>query len=456
MKLKRIRSEGLAHISYFLSSENEACIIDPRRDAKIYLERAWKEETNIKMVLETHRNEDYVIGSMELADVVDLEIYHGPGLDWKYGSTITDGQDFSLGLLKIKAIHTPGHTDESTSYVVYDTTSGEEAVMVFTGDILFVGDTGRIDMYGPDESKRLAGNLYDSIFKKLLPLGDQAIILPAHGAGSVCGAAINAREHSTIGLERTQNPDLQFTTKDEFIENKLKEHHYYAPYFQKMEVYNLEGPPLLKNTQMFKPYLVGHFQEAIDENEGVVLDTREPSSFGAAHIPNSYNIWLEGLPSYAGWVIPYDKPLLLVVRDFKNLNKAHKYLLRLGYDNIEGYLVGGIKAWYSQNKAIDSVGLITVRDLKNKLDNDENILLLDVRSESEREEEYIEKSKHIYLGELTERIDELPKDKPIMTLCGNGSRASLASSILKRHDVTDINTVLGSMKAWNNAGYPTI
>ncbi|TFF96419.1 MAG: MBL fold metallo-hydrolase [Promethearchaeota archaeon] len=456
MKLKRIRSEGLAHISYFLSSGNEACIVDPRRDAKIYLERAWKEEVTIKYVFETHRNEDYVIGSMELADVVDVEIYHGPGLDWKYGNTIKDGQEFMIGNLKIKALHTPGHTDESTSYVIYDATSGDEAVMVFTGDILFVGDTGRIDMYGPEEEVRLAGNLYDSIFNKLLPLGDQTIILPAHGAGSVCGAAINEREHSTIGLERTQNSDLQFVIKEEFIENKRDEHHYYAPYFQKMEVYNLEGPPLLKNTPRFKPFLVGEFDKVMRKKEGIVLDTREPSSFGAAHIPDSYNIWLDGLPSYAGWVIPYEKPLLLVVRDFKNLNKAHKYLLRLGYDNIAGYLVGGIKAWYSQNKLVDSVGLLTATELKTKLDNRENILALDVRSDPEREEGYIEESKHIYLGELVERLNELPKDKQIATLCGNGSRASLAASILRKYGFSKVHTVLGSMKAWNAAGFPTV
>ena len=393
---------------------------------------------------------------MELADSIDLEIYHGPGLDWKYGNTIKDGQEFKIGALRIKAIHTPGHTDESTCYIIYDTTSGEEPVMVFTGDILFVGSTGRIDMYGPDHSKRLAGNLFESIFTKLLPLGDQTIILPGHGAGSVCGAAINEREQSTIGLERKQNSDLQFLEKEDFINNKLKEHHYYVPYFQKMEIYNLEGPPLLKNTPRFKPFLVKDFKGVMDKKEGIILDIRDPESFGAIHIPKSYNIWLEGLPSHAGWIIPYDKPLLLIVKDFKNLKKAHEYLLRLGYDNIDGYLIGGIKAWYNQNHLTDSIGLLTVADLKKKIDGNENVFILDVRSETERKDGYIENSNNIYLGEIENKIEELPHDKPIITVCGNGSRASLAASILRRHGFTEIYTVLGSMRAWNNAGYPVI
>lgn len=455
IKLKQIHSKGLAHNSYFLSSGNEACIIDPRRDARVYLELAWKEEANIKYVFETHRNEDYVIGSMELADVVNLEIIHGPGLDWKYGKVFEEGQEFTIGNLKIKALHTPGHTDESSSYVVFDMSSGEEPVMVFTGDTLFIGDTGRIDMYGPDEAPRLAEKLYHSIFEKLLPLGDYVIILPGHGAGSVCGGAISDREQSTIGLEKKQNFILRKTEKKDFIQHKLEENHYYAPYFEMMEKYNLEGPPLLKNVPRFKPFLASIFKERI-KNGGVVIDTRNPTSFGSTHIPNSYNIWLEGLPSYAGWVIPYDKPLLLVVRDFHNLTEAHKYLLRLGYDNIEGYLVGGITSWYSQAYPTDSFGLLTVSELKQKLETGEKFFVLDVRSLEERKNEFIEGTKHVYVGELSNKLDQLPKDKPIATLCGNGSRASLAASILKRNGFKEIFNVLGSMIAWKNAKYPLI
>ena len=455
MILKRIKSEGIAHISYFVSSENEAFVVDPRRDAKTYLKKAWEAESNIKYVFETHRNEDYVIGSLEIADVVDVEIYHGPDLDWKYGNTLEDGQEFQMGALKIKAIHTPGHTDESTSYAVYDTTTGEEAVLVFTGDALFVGDTGRIDMYGPDKSRKNAENLYNSIFNKILPLGDQTILLPAHGSGSVCGAAINEREHSTLGLERMQNPVLQLREKEEFIEFKLNEHHYFAPYFKKMEEYNLEGPPLLRNIPRYQPLLPGQFRKLIDSG-AIVVDTRNPASFGVAHIKNSYNIWLKGLPSYVGWVLPYDKPILLVVENFSELNKAYKYLIRLGYDDIKGYLVGGIIAWYSNNFPVGKINSITADDLKERLEQKEDNIILDVRGVTEYEGGHIEGAKNIYVGKLEDKLETLPKEKPIIAVCGNGARASMATSILGKNGFDKIFNVLGSMKAWQKAGYPIL
>ena len=461
MKLKRIKSDGLAHMSYLLISQNEACVIDPRRDAKIYTKKAYQYDADIKYVFETHRNEDYIIGSLELQDVMDLEIYHGPiesiGQNWGYGNVLEDGQELMVGGLRIKALHTPGHTDESMSYAVYDTVTdtGDDAVLVFTGDALFVGDVGRTDMYGSEEDRRMAENLYESLFNKLIPLGDQTIILPAHGAGSVCGAGISAREESTIGLERKHNPILKITEKEEFVQYKMNEHHYFLPYFKKMEQYNLMGAPLLKNIPRFKPLNAKKFKEEIDKG-AIVLDTRNPDSFGAAHIGGSYNIWLEGIPSFAGWVLPYDKQLLLVVKDFNNLNEAHKHLLRIGYDNIRGYLVGGIKTWYSNDLPVEKNGLMTARDLKEDIERDKDIYILDVRSIEERNEEYIEGSEHIYVGELEEKLDKVPNDKKIATLCGNGSRASLGTSILNRNGFKNVNTVLGSMKAWKKSGYPLL
>ncbi|MFX0070209.1 MAG: rhodanese-like domain-containing protein [Candidatus Hermodarchaeota archaeon] len=455
MILKKIKSEGIAHISYFVASENEAFVVDPRRDANIYIKKAWESEANIKYIFETHRNEDYVIGSLEIADVVDVQIYHGPGLDWKYGNTIQDGQEFYVGALKIKAIHTPGHTDESTSYVVYDTNTGDEAVIIFTGDCLFVGDVGRIDMYGPDKSRKNAENLHNSLFNKILPLGDQTILCPGHGAGSVCGGDINEREQSTLGLERVQNTILQITDKEKFIEFKVNEHHYFAPYFKKMEVYNLEGPPLLRNVPRYKPLLPGQFKKLVDSG-AIVVDTRNPASFGVAHIKNSYNIWLKGLPSYVGWVLPYDKPIILVVETFSELNKVYKYLLRLGYDNIAGYLVGGIVAWYSNNFPIDTITSITANNLKSRIDKKEDAILLDVRGINELKDGHIEGVKNIYVGELQQKLEELPRDRPIIAVCGNGARASMATSILRKNGFNEIYNVLGSMKAWKKAGYPVV
>ena len=201
MLIKKVKSEGLSQNSYFIGSGNQAVIIDPRRDCQIFIDMAQQEEMTIKAIFETHRNEDYVIGSVELAKSTGAEIYHGSKLDFKYGQSLEDGQEFLFGKMKLNALETPGHTDESMSFALADLDLSEKPLMVFTGDTLFVGDVGRTDLYGPVEAQRLAEALYDSIFNKLLPLGDEVLIFPAHGAGSVCGGDISQREESTLGLE---------------------------------------------------------------------------------------------------------------------------------------------------------------------------------------------------------------------------------------------------------------
>jgi hydroxyacylglutathione hydrolase len=242
-----IKSEGLAHLSYFIGSEDEALVIDPRRDCQVYIDLARRKGMKIKYIFETHRNEDYIIGYLELKCLTDAKTYHGIGVDFKYGNYLDDGQEFSFGSMKLTALHTPGHTDESMSYILVDLDTGQEPIVVFTGDALFIGDVGRTDLYGPKEAPRMASNLYDSIFNKILPLGDEIILCPAHGAGSVCGGTIAKREHSTLGLERIQNPVLQKTEKEEFVKFKVEEKLEFPPYFEKMEQNNLQGPPLLQD-----------------------------------------------------------------------------------------------------------------------------------------------------------------------------------------------------------------
>ncbi|MFO8018722.1 MAG: MBL fold metallo-hydrolase [Promethearchaeia archaeon] len=455
MIFERVRSEGLAHISYFIASKSEACVIDPRRDIGKYIELAYEADATIKYIFETHRNEDYVIGSLELAQDGHAEIFHGPNLDFAYGNTLQTGQDFQIGSLKIEWLYTPGHTDESVSYVLYDLGSGDEPIMVFTGDALFIGDVGRTDMYGREEDRRMAENLYESLFEKILPLGDQVIVCPAHGFGSVCGGKISDREQSSIGIEKKQNPALQLTDKEEFIQYKINEHHFMAPYFNMMEKYNKEGPPLLKTRPKPKPMSPKEFQAEMDKG-AFCVDTRDPADFGGAHITSSYNIILDGLPLFSGWVLTYDKPILLIVKNYGDLEKAIRHLNRLGYDNIVGYLTGGIMGWYSHNFPTNSIPLLTARELKQKIDKNEDIFLLDVRSQEEWESGHIESAHHIYIGKLKSNLEHIPKEKTIVTICGNGNRASLAASLLRKEKYTDVMNVLGSMKAWNSGGYPTV
>lgn len=455
MIFERIKSEGLAHLSYFVGSGNEAIVIDPRRDCQIYFDIARREGMKIKYIFETHRNEDYVIGSLELKELTDAEIYHGKGVDFKYGIFVSDGQEFNFGSMKLTALHTPGHTDESMSYALTDPDSGKAPLMVFTGDALFVGDVGRTDLYGPEEIPRMAANLYESIFNKILPLGDGVILCPAHGAGSLCGGAISKREYSTLGLERIQNPALQRTDKEEFIKFKLEEKLEFPPYFKKMEQYNLQGPPLLKGLPVPELLFPKEFVKEMEKG-AMVVDTRMPHSFGGAHIKGSYGIWLKGLPYYAGWVLPYDKPILLVLEEKDQLEAAVSYLVRIGYDSIAGFLNGGISSWYMKALPVESLNLISVQSLKDKIEKNEEMVILDVRRDEEWEKGHIEGARHVYVGHLEENLDKVPRNSPIIVYCDSSRRSNIAASILKKNGYDMVYNVLGSMTAWKNAGYKVV
>lgn len=455
MIFHRIKSEGIAHNSYLIGSGREAAVIDPRRDCEVYLDLAKQHGMNIRWIFETHRNEDYAIGSIELRQHTDADIYHGPGLQWKYGVTLEDGQEFRIGKLRLKALHTPGHTDESMSYVLTDNPSSAIPLMVFTGDALFVNDVGRSDLYGTGEATRLAGYLYDSIFDKLLPLGDGVIICPAHGAGSVCGKSIADRDESTIGIEKSRNSWLQIKGREEFIKIKTAERLERPRYFRQMEKYNLEGPPLLGNLPSPEPLTPVLFREKM-EGGSIVVDTSLPAAFGGAHIRGTYSIWLEGLPVFGGWVLPYDKPILLVPESKGDIDTAVRYLVRAGYDRIEGYLYGGTEEWYNRGYPIEKLPLMSVNELHEKLSNGDDIVVLDVREEDEWDEGHVEGAMRIYAGHLEEKLDDIPHGKEIAVMCTVGHRGSLAASILLRAGFQGINNVLGGFEAWTNAGYPVM
>jgi hydroxyacylglutathione hydrolase len=379
MLFQTIKSEIVAHISYIISSKNEAVVIDPRRDSQVYLDIAEKWNTNIKYIFETHRNEDYVIGSQEITRRTQATVFHGPGLDWGYGKTLEDNQEFLVGLLKIKALHTPGHSPESMSYVVYDFESGDQAIIVFTGDTLFVGDVGRTDFLGSKMTPIMTEKLYESITNRLLTLGESVIMCPAHGFGSVCGGKIRQREISTLGIEIKTNPMLKLT-KEEFIKLKVAEKHHTPPYFKQMEKYNLNGPLVLGNLP--NPIALKPAEFAKIAKEAYIIDTRSPVAFGGAHIKDSYSLTPSRL-SNVGWFAGYEKPILLVVENQEALNFAVSNLFRLGYDKIVGYLAGGIEEWYKQALPLCQVGLITVQELRKKIISGEKIEIFDVRRESE-------------------------------------------------------------------------
>jgi hydroxyacylglutathione hydrolase len=446
MLFERIESQGLAHYSYLIGDQREAAVFDARRDCQVYVERAYQEGMRIKHVLETHRNEDYVIGSLELAQRTGAEVWHADAqLPYGYGQPVEDGQTWRIGRLELQALHSPGHTPGSMSYLLRDP-QGEPWV-VFTGDALFAGDVGRVDLLGMERAEEMAGQLYDTLFGKLLPLGDEVIVCPAHGAGSVCGSAIAERMWTTIGLERKLNPQLQVTDEAQFVAHVARELER-PPYFRRMEEYNLKGAPLLGSLPLPTPLKPGEF--STEGEEALVVDTRMELSFASAHVPDSLSIWLEGLPAFAGWFLPYETPILLI-SEVERPEQATRYLVRLGYDSLAGYLSGGMLAWHTAGLESDSVQTVTVQQLCHLLDAGKETSILDVRSEEELEKAgRIPDAQHIHLTQLPGRLGEVPRDRTVYIFCGSGLRSMIAASLLRRAGWERLAVVLGGLAGWSS------
>ncbi len=441
MFLETIRSEGLAHQSYLIGSDGVAAVIDPRRDCGVYLERAAAHEAAITRIFETHRNEDYLVGSLELARLTGATVHHGARLDFAYGKPARHGDRFELGSLAVAAIETPGHTVESLSYVLYDE---EEPYMVFTGDALFAGSVGRVDLMSDDRAANAAA-LYDSLHEELLSLPDGTVVCPAHGAGSVCGIGIRDLPLSTIGHERATNPSLSMD-RETFVAEKAGELTYRPPYFRRMEELNRSGPPGPPERWLLRP--LGPSDLAGMQ----VVDIRSPTAFGAGHVPGSLSIWRKGLTAFMGWILDYDRPIALVDDFDLDLDQIASDFVRLGYDNLAGYLGGGFEAWFRSGRPVDRFPVWTVGDLRDHL---AEVTVLDVRDGNHRAEQgAIPGSLHIYIGQLASRLDEVPRDRPIATHCDVGYKGSLAASLLTAHGIGPVVNVLGGFAAWKNAGYP--
>lgn len=449
MLFQKIVSPGIAHNSYIIGSGGEAAVIDPRRDAGIYLRIARDAGMRIAFIFETHRNEDYVIGSCELAARCGAEILHGRATAFGYGTPVKDGDSFMAGDLGLAVLETPGHTDESISVAAREQGTPDGPLFVFSGDALFAGDTGRTDFLG--DTRRDAGILWDSITGKILPLGDGTILCPAHGAGSVCGAEISSREYTTIGYEKANNPLLSMT-REEFVRHKAGEHHYTPPYFRRMEVLNRDGPPVLGTLPEPVPLKPAGFRAEVAGGAQVV-DIRSPTSFAGGHIPGSLSIWRDGLPSFAGWFLGYDRPILLVDDFNTGLGAAVRNLVRLGYDNVRGYHAGGFSAWSRVGLPHSQVAAIPVQDLAGRVGR-ESLFLLDVRDIRNRAGQgEIPGSHHIYIGELPGRLGEVPEDRPVVVYCDAGFKGSLATSILSAAGYTRVSNLLGGFSGWKAAGY---
>lgn len=452
MFFQRLKAPGLGQNSYVLGcGDGLAVVVDPRRDVDDYLCLAREHHLSIAYVLETHRQEDFEFGSRTLAQVTGARIVSGS--HELFGQTdvkLEDGKRLEVGTTRFVALETPGHTPESMSYAVYVKDGGDRCWGVFSGDALFVGDTGRTDLPDPDKTGENAGILYDSIHRKIAPLGDHTLLYPAHGAGSACGGHISKRDDSTLGIEKETNPVFRKSRRD-FVAHKLAEKMARPPYFQHMEKVNLlPGRPLRapSTAQILQPR---EFQQRM--KEGVVIDTRSPEAFAGAHIPGAYNIWLDGLPAFGGWVANENTRIFLVADGPEAIELAVLSLARIGIDTVEGVLAHGLEAWRDEGMPIEFLATTSAPEAANWMQQG-RIHVLDVRDEYEWNEKRIPGAVHRYVGHLEHNLPLLPRDSEIVVHCNVGHRSGVAVSILKRNGFTRTCNMLGGIKAWEKLGLP--
>lgn len=450
MKLEQIYTGCLAHAAYYLESNGEAAIFDPLREVQPYIDRARKDNAKIKYVFETHFHADFVSGHLDLAQKENAVIVYGPTAKPGFEALIAeDNQVFEVGHCKVKAIHTPGHTMESTTYLIIDENGNEHGII--TGDTLFIGDVGRPDLaqhvVADLTQDKLARLLYHSLREKIMPLSDDLIVYPNHGAGSACGKMMSKETTDTLGNQKKTNyalnPNL---TEDEFVLALLTGLTTPPAYFPKNVLMNIQGYESL-DTVMHrgqKPYDAKSFEIVANETKALILDTRKAADFAEGFIPNSINIGLES--NFAMWVgelIPdLQQEILLVAENHEKVEEAIIRLSRVGYDHAIGYLEGGFQAWVNAGKEVDTVNRITADELAI-LEEIHLTPVFDVRKKSEFNSEHLVNAINIPLNEINQHLAEFPKDQHFVLHCAGGYRSMIAASILKQRGFDNFVDVIG-------------
>lgn len=459
MKVEQIYTGCIAHAAYYIENNGVAAVFDPLREVQPYLDRAQMDHAKIKYVFETHFHADFVSGHLDLRKKAGAEIVFGPGAKPAYeATTAKDGQLFEIGDYKVKVIHTPGHTMESTTYLLIDENDKEHGII--TGDTLFIGDVGRPDLaqhvVADLTEEKLAGHLYDSLRNKIMPLSDDLIVYPNHGAGSACGKMMSKETTDTLGNQKKLNYALQEMTKDEFIKTLLTGLTAPPGYFPQNVLMNIKGYESLDTVldRATKPLSAQEFEAVANETGALVLDTRDAGDFAKGFIPNSINIGLEG--NFAQWVgemIPDVKQQILLVTDEGKEEEAITRLSRVGYDYAVGYLEGGFSTWKDSGKDLETVKRISPTVFENTLKT-EKPLVIDVRKKSEFDSEHIIGAINVPLNEINQHLAQFPKDKPFILHCAGGYRSMIASAILKQRGWDNFVDVLGGFKEISQTGVP--
>jgi hydroxyacylglutathione hydrolase len=458
MKVEQIYTGCLAQGAYYIQSEGEAVVIDPLREIQPYVQKAARNKARIKYVFETHFHADFVSGHIDLAKATGATIVYGPTANPSFDAKIAkDGEEFKVGKLTFIVLHTPGHTMESSCYLLKD--ENGKPVALFSGDTLFIGDVGRPDLAQKAAhmtQEELAGMLYDSLRSKIMPLPNDIIVYPAHGAGSACGKNMSKETSDTLGHQKVVNYALRADmTREEFIQEVttgLTEPPQYFPLnvMLNKEGYESIGDVLKKGTQ---PLSVEAFEAAANETGALILDTRDPQTFAKGFIPNSINIGIDG--SFAPWVgtlIPDIKQALLLVTDEGRQEEVVTRLARVGYDNAIGFLAGGFEAWLKSGKETDQVESITPGELAGRMKKNADINVLDVRKKTEYDSEHVVNAENTSLDYINESMQAVDKDKTYYVHCAGGYRSMVFISILKARGFDNLIDIKGGFNALKDSG----
>lgn len=449
MYVKQLYTGCLSEAAYFIESNGEAAVIDPLRDTELYLELAKEKNASIKYIFETHLHADFVSGHLDLSKQTQAPIVYGPQTETTFPAHIAkDGEIFKIGQITLEVIHTPGHTIESTCYLLRD--ENNKAHCIFTGDTLFVDDVGRPDLSSGDMTKEeLASIMYDTIQQKILPLQDDIIVYPAHGPGSSCGKNLGPDTSSTIGEQKKTNYALQPQTREEFIKAVTSGLGAAPAYFSVNAKINKEGYDSLSDVKSkgLHPLELEEFKMKMAEDV-IIIDTRNASEFTQGFIPGSVFIGLEGrFAEWAGSLLPFNERMMLVTKPGMEEETIIR-LARVGFDKVEGYLKGGFATWKNAGEQVDLIIDADIEEMALDIKHDPKVVVVDVRRETEFADGHVEDAVNIPLSEMTDpaQIANFEDDQNIYVHCESGYRSVIASSLLKRQGIHNIRNVLGGWK----------
>ncbi len=458
MKIEQFFLEGLGHQSYFVTDEQSgiAAVVDPRRDVDVYLQAAQRAGTPITHILETHIHNDYVTGARELAAQTDAKIVASASGELAYEhQPVRDGDRFSVGRLTFGVLTTPGHTPEHVSYILYEPGHATPDAL-FSGGSLLVGNAGRTDLLGEAMTLTLTRQQYHSLRRLLDTLPGQVRVYPTHGAGSFCASSsgVGPVRSTTIAQERLANPAALAKDEAEFVQQQIAGYIAYPTYYKYMHDINKNGPRILGSLPT-PPALSPSTVQAYRRRSIPLVDGRNRETFAREHIPGSINVELDSsFGTYVGWILPFNVPLMLLIEDEQGRREAVVQLIRIGYEQVEGYVDGGIESWKAAALPTSQFPSIDIETLYKRWSQHEPFTIVDVRRSDEWNEGHIPDSLHLPLGDIPLHLDLLPTDQPLAVMCRSGHRAEIAASMIAATG-REVIAVRGGMPDWTNRSFPT-